>query len=93
MRPALTDTIGAELSLSFLSPFALQDGLAERVALRRTMSAVTSTRDVGKAQMINNDATPDIEIKPETFEISIEGDIVVPAPAEWLPLAQLYSMF
>jgi urease subunit alpha len=93
MRPALTDTIGAELSLSFVSPFALEDGLAGRLGLKRQLAAVKPTRDVGKAQMINNDALPDIVIKPETFEISIDGEVVVPAPAEWLPLAQLYSMF
>ena len=43
--------------------------------------------------MINNDALPTIDIEPETFEISIDGDVVGPAPAEVLPLAQLYSMF
>ena len=90
MRPALTDTIGAELSLSFVSPFAIEDGLAARLGLKRKLAAVKPTRDVGKAQMINNDALPDIVIKPETFEISIDGEVVVPAPAEWLPLAQLY---
>ncbi len=93
MRPALTDTIGAELSLSFVSPFALEDGLAARLGLKRGLAAVKPTRDVGKAQMVNNDALPDIVIKPETFEISIDGEVVVPAPAEWLPLAQLYAMF
>ena len=93
MRPALTDTIGAELSLSFVSPFALEDGLAARLGLKRTLAAVKPTRDVGKAQMINNDTLPDIVIKPDTFEISIDGEVVVPAPAEKLPLAQLYSLF
>ena len=93
MRPALTDTVGADLSLSFVAPAALEDGLAERLELRRQLSAVRSTRDVGKAQMINNDALPKIEIKPETFEIRIDGELIEPAPATELPLAQLYSMF
>ena len=43
--------------------------------------------------MVNNDALPDIDIEPETFAISIDGELVVPAPADRLPLAQLYSMF
>src|SRR6476660_937409 len=68
MRPALTDTIGSRLSLSFVSPFALEDGLADRLGLRRKLSAVKPTRDVGKAQMINNETLPDIVIKPDTFE-------------------------
>ncbi|WP_395727703.1 urease subunit alpha [Nakamurella sp.] len=93
MRPALTDAIGAQLSLSFVSPLAIEDGLAGRLGLKRSLSAVKPTRDVGKAQMINNDTLPDIVIKPDTFEISIDGEVVVPAPAQTLPLAQLYSLF
>ncbi len=93
MRPALTDTVGADLSLTFVAPAAIEDGLSERLGLRRQLSAVRSTREVGKAQMINNDATPKIEIKPETFEIRIDGELIEPAPATELPLAQLYSLF
>jgi urease subunit alpha len=93
MRPALTDAIGAQLSLSFVSPYAIEDGLASRLGLRRKLSAVRPTRDVGKAQMINNDTLPDIVVKPDTFQISIDGEVVVPAPAQRLPLAQLYSLF
>ena len=43
--------------------------------------------------MVNNDALPKIVVDPETFDIWIDGDLVVPAPARDLPLAQLYSMF
>jgi urease subunit alpha len=57
------------------------------------LAAVRPTREVGKAQMKNNDALPSIEIDPETFAIKVDGDLVEPAPAEVLPLAQLYAMF
>ena len=40
MRPALTDAVGPDLSLSFVSPFAIEDGLAGRLGLRRQLSAV-----------------------------------------------------
>ena len=43
--------------------------------------------------MINNDALPNIEIDPETYAITIDGELITPAPAERLPLAQLYKMF
>jgi len=43
--------------------------------------------------MKNNDVLPSIRIQPDTFEIAIDGDPVVPAPASSLPLAQLYTMF
>ncbi len=93
MRPSFADAIGADLSVSFVSPAAIDDGVAGRLGLRRKLYGVKPTRDVGKAQMINNDALPDITVDPETFNIWIDGDLVTPAPASVLPLAQLYSMF
>jgi urease subunit alpha len=93
MRPAFANNIGADLSVSFVSAAALEDGVAARLGLRRRLAAIAPTREVGKAQMRNNDALPSIDIRPDTFAISIDGDHVVPAPVDRLPLAQLYSMF
>lgn len=93
LRPSFADATGADLSVSFVSPAALDDGLAERLGLRRRLAGVRPTRDVGKAQMVNNDALPRIEVDPETFTIRVDGDVVEPAPADVLPLAQLYSLF
>lgn len=93
MRPAFLDAIGADLSVTFVSPAALVDGLAERLGLRRRLAAVRSTRAVTKADLKNNDALPRIDIRPDTFAISIDGETVVPAPVDRLPLAQLYAMF
>jgi urease subunit alpha len=93
MRPTLIDADGSDHAVTFVAPAALEDGLADRLGLRRRLVAVTPTRDVGKAQMVNNDALPDIHVDPETFAITIDGDLVEPQPATELPLAQLYSMF
>lgn len=93
LRPSFADATGADLSVSFVSPAALDDGLADRLGLRRRLASVRPTRDVGKAQMVNNDALPRIEVDPETFTIRVDGDVVEPAPADVLPLAQLYSLF
>jgi urease subunit alpha len=95
MRPALvTDgPSAADSSVSFVAPVAIEDGLGERLGLRRSLEAVRPTRAVTKADMVHNDATPRIEVDPETFSISIDGEPVVPAPATELPLAQLYSLF
>jgi len=93
MRPSFADATGADVSVSFVAPAALEDGLADRLGLRRHLEAIRPTRDVGKAQMVNNDVLPRIEVDPETFTIRVDGDVVEPAPADVLPLAQLYSMF
>lgn len=93
VRPAFLDAIGADLSTTFVSPAALDDGLAERLGLRRRLAAVRPTRHVRKHDLKNNDALPRIDIDADTFGISIDGEPVVPAPASGLPLAQLYTMF
>jgi urease subunit alpha len=87
------DGAGADHAVTFVSPAAIADGLGERLGLRRRLAPLSPTRDIGKADMINNDALPDIQVDPETFAITIDGELVVPAPATELPLAQLYSMF
>jgi urease subunit alpha len=79
--------------VTFVAPAALEDGLADRLGLRRRLAAVTPTREIGKAEMVNNDALPDIDVDPETFSITIDGTLVEPHPATELPLTQLYSMF
>lgn len=93
MRPAFGDAIGAALSVSFVAPVALEGGIEARLGLGRRLMPVAPTRAVGKAEMRNNAVLPQIDIRPDTFAISIDGELVVPAPAERLPLAQLYSMF
>ncbi|CAL8968295.1 Urease subunit alpha [Tessaracoccus sp. O5.2] len=93
MRPALVADAAPNYSLTFAAPAALDAGLAGRLGLRHELAPVRPTRGVGKADMINNSATPAIDIDPETFAITIDGETVVPAPADRLPLAQLYSLF
>ena len=92
-RAAFGDAIGADLSVTYVSPAALDAGLAEDLGLRRRLAPVEPTRGIGKAQMRNNDALPEISIRPDTFEISIDGERVEPDPAASLPLAQLYNLF
>ena len=93
MRPTFGASIGADLSMTFVSPAAIADGLVERLGLRRRVLPVEDTRAVGKADMKNNDALPEIVIVPDTFAISIDGVDVTPSPAHELPLAQLYNLF
>jgi urease subunit alpha len=90
---AATATAAPSLSLSFVAPAALADGLAERLGLERDLVAVADTRAVGKRDLPGNDALPEIRVDPETFAVSVDGDVVEPQPATVLPLAQRYSLF
>ncbi|CAN5179271.1 urease subunit alpha [soil metagenome] len=93
MRPTLVEDSGADHSVTFVAPAALDDGLAERLGLRRRLVGIAPTRSIGKADMINNDALPTIKVDSETFAITVDGERIEPAPAARLPLTQLYSMF
>jgi urease subunit alpha len=55
--------------------------------------AVEHTRSIGKKDMIHNDATPHIEVDPETYEVVADGELLTCAPAEVLPMAQRYFLF
>jgi urease subunit alpha len=83
----------AEASLAFVSPAAAEAGVAERLALRRPVVAVRDTRSVGKADLPENDALPDIRVEPDSFRVWIDGEPVEPQPARELPLAQRYFLF
>ena len=81
------------LSVTFVSRAALEDGLAESLGVGKELVAVEGTRTVTKASMVLNDAMPAIEVDPETYEVRIDGEVVTCAPAEVLPMAQRYFMF
>ena len=57
------------------------------------LEAVRNTRKIRKADMIHNNAQPNIEVDPETYEVRADGELLTCAPAEVLPMAQRYFMF
>jgi urease subunit alpha len=83
----------AQSSVHFVAPAAIEDGIGERLAARRRLVPVANVRARSKADLPNNDATPRIEVDPDTFTVRIDGEVVEPAPAESLPMAQRYFLF
>ena len=84
----------AATCITFVSQAALEDGIGQSLGLRRHLSAVRDTRGgIGKASMIHNDAMPNIEVDPETYEVRADGVLLTCEPAEVLPMAQRYFLF
>jgi urease subunit alpha len=83
----------AATSVHFVAPAALDDGLADRLAVRRRLVPVADTRRLTKADLPENTALPRIEVDPDTFAVRIDGDLVEPQPAAELPMAQRYFLF
>jgi urease subunit alpha len=86
-------SVAAATSVHFVAQAALDDGLSERLGLRRRLVPIANTRRRGKADLPNNDATPDIRVDPETFTVTIDGDVVEPNPVDIVPMAQRYFLF
>ncbi len=81
-------------SVTFVSQAALDSDLRENLGTAKKMLAVQNTRSgISKADMIHNDATPDISVDPETYEVRADGEILTCEPAEVLPMAQRYFLF
>jgi urease subunit alpha len=86
-------TTAAATSLHFVAPVALEDGLADRLAVRRRLAPVADVRHRGKAAMPLNDALPRVDVAPDTFAVRIDGELVEPSPATSLPMTQRYFLF
>lgn len=92
MRP-MYGAIGQSLQhtrMSFVSRAAYEDGIKEKLGLDSIIYPVHGVRQLSKADMVRNTATPHIEVNPETFEVTVDGYKAYVAPAKELPLAQLY---
>ena len=85
--------VAAASSLAFVAPVALEQGLAERLELRRPVLAVSDVRRRTKGDMPRNDALPTIAVDPDTFAVRIDGELVDLPPAPELPMAQRYFLF
>jgi urease subunit alpha len=83
-----------ESSLLFVSGAAIDADLGGRLGLTRKLVAVANTRGgIGKRSMIHNDATPFLEVDPETYEVRADGQLLICEPAAILPMAQRYFLF
>ena len=78
-------------SVAWVSPLAFEHGI--EAAITRPLVAVGNCRSVGKDDMVENTARPDIAVDPDTFTVTIDGDVIEEAPAEELPMAQRYFLF
>ncbi len=81
-------------SLTFVSKAGLAAGLKARLGLEKELVAVENVRGgISKQSMIHNGSTPDIQVDPETYRVTADGELLVCEPATVLPMAQRYFLF
>ena len=83
----------ASSCVTFVSKAAQQSDVARKLGLSRRILVASGIRKITKQHMVLNDATPHIEVDPETYEVRADGEALVCEPAAVLPMAQRYFLF
>ncbi len=79
--------------VTFVSQAAAEAGVADRLGLQSQVLPVQGIRSVGKKDMVLNDATPDMSVDSETYEVKADGELLTCEPATELAMAQRYFLF
>ena len=82
-----------ETTAFFVSKVSLERGIVQSYGLGKKLLPARGCRNIGKSDMIHNDAMPKIEVNAQTHEVKVDGNPCVCEPADKLPMGQLYFMF
>ncbi len=80
-------------SITFVSSYAYEHKIKDKLKLQRNVLPVKNCRDIGKKDMMHNDTIADIKVDPESYTVRVDGEKVNCEPFETLSLAQRYFMF
>ena len=61
---------------TFVSKVAFDEGIKNTLGLAKELLPVINTRDIGKADLLLNNATPVMEVNPETYEVRADGELL-----------------
>ncbi|MFC5889610.1 urease subunit alpha [Kitasatospora aburaviensis] len=78
--------------VSFMSQAAVDRGVPAELGLESRVLPVRRCRTVGKQHMVRNDALPDIQVDPETYRVTLDGEPATIEPARELPLNHLFYL-
>ncbi len=86
-------TTASTSSMFFLPKIAVEEGVHERLTLKKRIGVVANTRTIGKKALIHNHYQPKIEVDSQTYAVRADGLLLVCEPADVLPFAQRYFLF
>ena len=92
-RPMFGAAAAHATSLTFISTSAAEADIPAQLSLRTRTVTVQNCRGLGKSDMVHNDATPNIEVDPETYVVRADGEVLSSEAATVLPMAQRYFLF
>ncbi len=80
-------------SMTFVSKFAYDAGIKEKLGLKKQVVPVSNCRNIGKKDMKFNDRIADLFVDPENYTVKVDGEVITCEPFEKLALAQRYLLF
>ena len=80
------------LGVLFVSKLAEQADIGRKLGLVKRMVPIKNVRTLCKADMVRNNATPAVEVDPQTFEVRADGKLLMCPPAVKVPLARRYML-
>ncbi|MEN9571925.1 MAG: hypothetical protein RL172_3156, partial [Bacteroidota bacterium] len=78
---------------SFVSKISLEKNIVQQYGLQKILLPVSNCRNISKKNLLHNDATPNIEVNPETYEVKVDAVAITCEPMKELPLTQRYFLF
>ncbi|WP_196000829.1 urease subunit alpha [Clostridium sp. 1001271B_151109_B4] len=83
----------AQTTAAFVSKYAFEDDIKGKLGLEKQILPVSGIRNLTKKDMKLNDAMPELEVDPQTYDVTVDGELITCEPAETLPMAQRYFLF
>ena len=80
-------------SATFVSQAGIDNNIAEKYGIKKELLPVVNCRTVSKKDMVHNFGTPNIEVDPESYEVTVDGKVITCEPLEEVPLGQRYFLF
>lgn len=80
-------------SVTFISQAAFDDGVHEKLGLKKIILPVGGIRNLTKKDMKLNSETPTITVDPQTYEVKINGELLTCDPVDTVPMGQRYFLF
>lgn len=80
-------------SITFVSTSAYNQGIQNKLALKKLVKPISGTRSITKKDMVYNGETPKIDVDPQTYEVKVDGQLITCEPAKTVPMAQRYFLF
>ncbi|MEA2402190.1 MAG: urease subunit alpha [Thermoleophilaceae bacterium] len=81
-----------ELGVTFMTQASIDADVAGRWSLRKRLVATRNTRHLTKRDMLHNDALPVIEVDPETYRVTADGELCTCEPVDRVPLGRRYVL-